>query len=248
MKKFFLFLTLLLALQINTEAQVGISIGQVYYDATKWDEAIRDLDNLAESTTYFKSDGIQFAIDYWFRLKNFRVEFFPEVSYYNLSARPESLVFPDYGYVADLKSNVFQFNGNVHIYPFDLEGDCDCPTFSKDGSFLQKGFFIRAAPGIAFASYKEEITNTTIAGENSTERKEQATKPTLRIGAGIDFGVNDFITITPLFQYTYGFDTGGFEFLSLPEVTTSLESEITQTYFGVRLGLRFDEINKYGYR
>ncbi|MCB9291906.1 MAG: hypothetical protein H6559_02055 [Lewinellaceae bacterium] len=31
---------------------------------------------------------------------------------------------------------------NANIYFLDLEGDCDCPTFSKSGGFLQKGLFL----------------------------------------------------------------------------------------------------------
>ncbi len=75
----------------------------------------------------------------------------------------------------------------------------------------------------------------------------------LGLGLGIDFGLSDFITITPVVRYSYLIDAEWKDLdkhlnLDSPEASENNVSEITNIYVGFRLGFRFDELNKYGYR
>lgn len=176
---------------------------------------------------HFQVSGIANAsapmlgIDYWFRLKQKRVEFLP------------TLYFVDFGDDFKTKQIGMQFRGT--IYPFDLEGDCNCPTFSKEKGVIQKGFFIRLAPGFSFTS-----ANSEIAGLDVSETTNMVL-PEIGTAIGIDFGVSNLLTISPELRYRYVF--GG-----------KWENDFNDSFSGtgslapgLRLGLRFDEKN-YGFK
>jgi len=79
-----------------------------------------------------RSNGFEVGLGYWFRLKNKRMEFIPEVSYMSLAG-------DGVGGLGDLTG--FNVNANIFIYPLDFHSDCNaCPTFSKDGGLIKKGF------------------------------------------------------------------------------------------------------------
>lgn len=69
--------------------------------------------------------------NYWFRLKNYRTEFFPGIQYsYSLLN-------------INIKESGIQIETPVHFFIFDFKNDCNCPTFGKDGSIFTKGFFLK---------------------------------------------------------------------------------------------------------
>src|SRR5688500_13551386 len=76
-------------------------------------------------------DGFHASIEYHLRLKNIRIEFRPGLGY-----RTTHLGSSYDGYF-----NSFDFDLGTAVYPFDFAGDCDCPTFSKEGGLFKKGFF-----------------------------------------------------------------------------------------------------------
>ena len=57
--------------------QFGLSSGYVGFDADEWIDGI----NTTTGENFNNIRGFQIGIDYWFRLKNKRVEFFPTLSY-----------------------------------------------------------------------------------------------------------------------------------------------------------------------
>ncbi len=119
--------------------------------------------------------GGELALNYWFRLPKRRIEFQPTVYYTSGSGRNAS--------------NEFGFQFKTNVYPFDLGTDCDCPTFGKQGPQLQKGFFFQLAPGVA--SHKMFLM--------------QARKTTFSLGGGvgIDFGLSNLVTLTPIASVRY---------------------------------------------
>ena len=79
----------------------------------------------------------------------------------------------------------------------------------------------------------------------------------LRGGIGIDIGLSDFLTLTPIVQANYTFDAAWPNLQEGPEqfspdydptITSALSDSPLQWMAGLRIGLRFDELNKYGYR
>lgn len=179
-------------------------------------------------------EGPAFGVDYWFRLKNYRVEFLPEL---NIGL-----------YKADLGNNVSTKVGmaslffNTHFYLFDMKGDCDCPTFSKQGPKLEKGFYLEVSPGISWV-HKKAIDSD---GNEPEELKNKSFSPSIGFGAGLDIGISDLLTITPHVGYRYfpSVEWSGLQNITLLfEETYTLSSETTavgQLYAGLRLGLRLD--------
>lgn len=229
MKKFLLFLVLSFA-GYHVYGQIGLNGGYNFNDASFW--KITNGGNADDVIHDFYGNQVSFGLDYWFRLPNHRVEFTPEISY---SSNKSNYVYDPLSY--DLNATMISFFANTNFYVFDFTGDCDCPTFSKRGPELQKGFFLRVSPGISYFSHKLDSEGANLSGENFTF--------SIGAGAGIDFGISDFLTITPIAMLRYYpeivwqdisvIDVGIKEW-EYPKEQTSL----TQIYLGLRIGLRFD--------
>ena len=137
----------------------------------------------------YPSQGVEASAYYWFRLKDKRIEFLPEVGYAFISD-PQGIDFTlnvDYAFAAF----------NVDFYLFDLLNDCDCPTFSKQGNFFQRSFFIEVSPGVdyQFIESYDAISNFTYDDQSLSFR--------IGLGIGFDIGISDLLTITPLIKYNY---------------------------------------------
>lgn len=239
MKKILLALSFLFCFQIVSSAQYGISIAYKSITAKNWESIIIE-HKAHESVTALISpfsEGIHFGVDYWFRLKNYRVEFVPELNVSKYTRFWEKEIITE-----QITTNFIGFHFNTNFYVFDLKGDCDCPTFSKDGNDIAKGFFIQLAPGINYiANSYREVDNT---------RRASDFAPSAGIGVGVDIGLSDFLTITPMLKYQRYFNVeweGLNEYFDTdqplsPELNTN---HIDQVFAGVKIGLRFDELNKY---
>ena len=208
----------------DLSSQIGVTLGyNLHQGADDWDANM-------ESDEKVKADGIMLNLDYWFRLKNYRVEFLPEVGF----VIGEQEVTHSINEAITTSYNQYHFFFNTSIYPLDFEGDCNCPTFGKDGSFFQKGFYLQLSPGITYLSAKTEY----ILSQNSYE--DSALHLVIGIGAGLDIGLNDYITITPLLRYVLGFGAtwNGLQFEGSDPITTESNTRDLQT--GLRLTYRLD--------
>ena len=134
----------------------------------------------------------ELGIDYWFRLKNLRMEFYPEISV-QLSTSNST-----FGNVELPESYRLEAGGIgiiTHIYLFDFFNDCQCPTFSKQNTFLKKGFFV-------MLGVKEYVQNKeTIYSDRSDFHRDFTTQ--VSGGIGLDVGLTDLITITPFAGLVY---------------------------------------------
>ena len=77
-------------------------------------------------------------------------EFLPELSYEFsdglVSAQP-----------AEVSFSSFNMNLNINVYPLDFYNDCDCPTFSKEGGPLEKGFHFIISPGVRYYKWDNAL-------------------------------------------------------------------------------------------
>jgi hypothetical protein len=96
-----------------------------------------------------------------------------------------------------------------------LKGDCHCPTFSKQNDLVKKGLFIQI-----IGAFQNERSKTAITQYTNWHQNLSA-----GIGAGLDIGISDFITLTPLIQY-------------LHTVYSSKASEIPGAESVIRAGIR----------
>lgn len=207
-----------------SKAQIGVHAGYRMNNAPGW-----TLDGESLNSADILSDGYSFSIDYWVPVQSFRIDFLPE---FNFSRFNENNISQAQWYSLFL---------NANIYFLDLEGDCDCPTFSKSGGAFQKGLFFQVSPGITYRSDKFELDPAMASSESNWAYS-------IGVGLGLDIGISDFVTLTPLVAYRY-FLPGEWEALQpladrdqpfTPRVSDS-KSEVRQLYTGIRLGFRFDQ-------
>lgn len=154
----------------------------------------------ALDTYQLSQDGLQVSLEYSFRLKEKRLEFHPGLGYrftfFKELDLNSNLDEDDLGYFTSM-----DLDFNTSIYPFDFGGDCDCPTWSKDGNLIKKGFFLEVSPGIAYQTMHRDFYWSDPHGpEVPIKSTNLAWK--LSIGAGIDIGLSEEFTLTPLFSWT----------------------------------------------
>lgn len=180
-------------------------------------------------------NGYKLGIDYWFRLKPVRIEFFPEIAW---SQFQTDLFDPIQSTPLNSKLQNLHFQANINIYPLDFVGDCDCPTFSKSEPIFQRGFFIQLSPGVQYQSMVFD------AGASAVTYSDW--NYTLAGGIGLDIGVSDFITVTPYAKYWYLLEVNHDqlnEFMPYDSSPTGEfeNSSASMIEAGLRLGLRFDQ-------
>ena len=212
-----------------TIAQFGVRLNYGISEAPKWESIVDNLPGLSVGTDLF-GPGYSVGIDYWLRLPQKRIEFYPELRY--------SLYRSDTGVLLGgqflvVSSNSIALIANTHFYVLDFLGDCDCPTFSKQGGLVKKGFFFSVSPGLYYHKKSSDI----FLG------KLESISPVVGIGAGLDIGVSDLITVTPTIQYSIGFNDkleGATTLINMPELQNLESSSFRQWLFGIRIGLRPD--------
>ena len=176
-------------------AQLGVSGSYAWFKGNEWEHFMEE--NISDyQGDYFFDPGYQLGINYWFRLKNARIEFLPEARFGQFEATPISSKD-----TATFRWQSFSFHWNTRVYLLNFYGDCDCPTWSKQEPWLEKGLFLELSPGIHYLiqSYRSEHSLATF--KNVTDWAYS-----IGLGAGIDFGLSDWITITPYGRITRVWD------------------------------------------
>ena len=164
----YLFVLCFLVSALGLSGQVGIT-GFYNFNDARFVGEFADPNN--NELPY--NHGSEVALNYWFRLPTKRVEFQPTLYY----ARSRSQ--------SNWREAGFQFKTNFYL--FDFGTDCDCPTFGKQGPQLEKGFFIQLSPGVA---------RHWQATPGLSDKAKMAF--TLGAGIGLDFGVSNLLTLTPI--------------------------------------------------
>lgn len=121
--------------------------------------------------------GWSAGVVYSFRQQGIRIEWVPGIHF--IQTKADMLAGG-----TETGSGV-QATFDFRAYPMDLYGDCMCPTFSRKGQVLQKGFFLEAGVGGFYLD--QSIGLESNAGGSFLAR----------VGAGIDIGLSRRLTITP---------------------------------------------------
>jgi hypothetical protein len=175
------------------------------------------------SGTGISHKGFHAGLEYYFRLKTNRVEFHPMLGYRRSFTSKEQP-----GYLTSI-----DFDFNTAFYLFDFEGDCNCPTFSKQGTLVKKGFFFEVQPGVGY--------QTIFLSE------AESSNMVFKLGgaAGLDIGLSEQYTLTPFVSGTKYF-SGEWEALRENGLNGKMDNFLV---FGA--GVRFShssEENKRGHR
>lgn len=225
--KFSVILVSILFFTINASGQFGLRMKYNNNNFSDWENALEERFN-TDGKLY--SPGYEVGLDYWFKLKKRRIEFMPEISY--------ALATTKYNNVnlTETKFTSYNFNFHTQIYALDLEGDCDCPTFSKQGPSINKGLFFHFTPGVSF--YNASTTFAQALEPALSDAKGVAFKA--GIGLGMDIGVSDLLTITPIVSYYFNMGMN-WENLALSAAQlTDVSSNPRLIQFTLRLGFRPD--------
>ena len=208
-------------------AQLGFVGGYKTFNPSGWNDSFQaDLNQEP-----YPIGGWHAGVDYWFRLKKRRIEFMPEASF---SRFEEQFGTRSQDHVQ------FGFHFNTAIYLFDLASDCNCPTFSKDGNFFGKGFFLELSPGLVYLQNRLEDESPLFDGFEGEELAVGGS-----IGAGLDLGVSKLMTMTPLARFYFYPKT---DWDSDLQPANFSSSDLKQLFLGIRLRLHFKEFAKARYR
>jgi hypothetical protein len=231
MKKLSLIFVLCIICSFTISGQFTLSTRYEFNDTGNWEEAIKTNHS---TTDRFINNSYSIHVGYWIKmLKEYRWEMIPELG----MGKGSSEVFNN-TIIQNFKYDWSRFDLtlNNHIYLLNMESDCNCPTFSKDGNALAKGVFINIAPGIAYNSLKD--TNLSEGIEN----KESSMGVFVKMGFGFDIGIGDLFTISPIFNYTL---RPASKWTSLDPGSASpkeVSANVSQREIGLRAIFRFDYV------
>lgn len=212
------------------QAQIGATAGYVSSYVPVWEQELQEM--YGNQFRLF-AGGERIGLNYWLPLKSKRIEFLPSVEYTTFGTSPNGI---------NSVERVERFNAsligafiNTRIYPFDFQGDCTCPTFSKGGDFFQKGLFVMVSPGVERfqTTYEVELTQ-----EDVTEYSATEWKASLGGSVGLDIGISELVTLTPLVGVRYSANLNGDHLIQQEDIEAS-ESGWWQLFGGIHIGLRF---------
>jgi hypothetical protein len=212
--------TLILLSSLSAHAQFGVQVSTNFNQA----QNIFPAGSIAVEEDVDFSIGTEVALNYWFRLPKQRIEFLPTIYYARSGFENSDAHLAEYG--AQMK---------VNVYPFDFLGDCDCPTFGKQGPQLQKGLFLQVSGGYALYDLNSGLGFDLANQENSQGA-------TFGGAIGIDFGLSNLVTLTPVAGVRFGTspytDSG---FANVSGIITDVErSNLTTFHAGLLVSFRFD--------
>ena len=217
---------------VEANAQFGIRLSTQQNDYSNWNTIVSSAVSPANNNIFGSSYEI--GVDYWFRLKNVRLEFYPEVGLgYSQSSNSNSgsEAFPSSYKLKKVFGGI-----NAHLYFLDLKNDCMCPTFSKQNDFIKKGLFLILSSKAHFQN-KETLYPIDIIKNNDLAIEVAA-------GLGLDIGISDLITVSPFGMVSY-FPSSEWDGISInhgivhvlppDETTSNIAFKV-----GVRIGFRPD--------
>jgi hypothetical protein len=216
----FISIALFLIIATSGYSQFGLRVMYNRNSAPGWDSFFTTVEGT--NTTIF-DQSLTVVGDYWIRLPNKRIEFYP-----NLSFHQASTVLTNSNNT--LKLRQIGVGLITHFYILDLIGDCDCPTFSKQGQLVKKGLFLMAGAGVDY-SQKSILNDYTDANLDFK----------ISGGIGLDIGISDLITLTPFIQYQYYPDISWHELSGATlQNVDNINSSLGQFQIGIRVGFRPD--------
>ncbi|MEZ4907907.1 MAG: hypothetical protein R2771_09795 [Saprospiraceae bacterium] len=172
--------------QLN--GQIGIEIIGVDSKFNEWDKLIDDYAN--EDYNFFDYE-VGGGINYWFRLKEYRVEFTPGFYYLYSKFKYDN---PSCSYEYHYQSLGTEFD--INLYPFDFMRrtyEKDCPSFNNRGQWFSKSFFFQFSPGLYVSKMDlsgKDIIDYDMAGK-------------FDFGIGVDMKLSNHILLAPILKYGF---------------------------------------------
>lgn len=219
-------------------AQIGLTYGYVRQDNKVWDAVLVEKGLLSPEGTLF-NEGHRLSLEYWFRLPNQRIEFYPEL---NISLQEASYSGGFISHQTDFQAITFGIDLKTQIYFLDFNGDCDCPTFSKNEPIFKKGTYLLLSPG----AYIQDRSFNSVSQNYIVKQEDLFVNLKFGAGFGLDIGISDLITLSPfyLFELHEQLEWDGLK--ALPQSTIILDpidntaERINRHILGLKIHFRFD--------
>ena len=208
----------------SSNAQIGVYSG--------WNQMTFQADDQMNGDISLSTTGFTIGVDYWFRLRDYRVEFKPGLAYslFEKEERP--------GLYEKSNTEWLHLVFQTRVYPLSFFDDCDCPTFSKQSTFFKDGFFFSFTPQLIRSTVS---TNSAQIEGESLESTEISIL--LDLGAGLDIGLSDAITLTPEVRFRYAPSISGFNQITDPQTLEfeSVDGRMSGFFAGIGLTWRLDQ-------
>ena len=233
MKKLILTPILALFLIGCLSAQIGIFASISNPRANKWDALIE------QNGGEFLKSSYNVGINHSIPIPNFGMRILPELNYATYEAEWNDTNNTSSTPI-NLELSVFTFLINSNIYLFNLEGDCDCPTWGKDGNFFEKGFHLEVGPGLSYFKHVGERGNP----DSGDELSNTNVRLVVNVGLGLDIGLTKKITVTPFARMRWNSPSEWENLESIvndltkPEVE-EVSSDFIQREIGIKIGYRY---------
>lgn len=189
-----LLLNLILFLSLTLSAQIGLIYQHSAQNYNDWNSLlnINNIEVIGNQSSM--GDLHTIGLDYSFRPQQVRIEIAPTLSF---SRNLIDLQRNSDQQNAELLGLRIAFDLNSQIYLFDLEGDCDCPTFAKSAPFWKKGFYLKLGAGYYLQSLQlSQSLSSTAANTDLSQFNYRGS-----LGAGLDIGLSESLTISPFYMY-----------------------------------------------
>ena len=216
--KYFLLFFLFLSLDIQSQ----ISFKASYSYATHGE--VTDIVVANGGEKGFLANNFRLNAGYQIKIPETSMSFIP-----GISARYSR---SDFGYV-DYGMISFGFELPFKFFPFNMEGDCNCPDFSLRNKFFEKHFFLQVNSGLFYNFFNSQFDENV----QNVIRKQNNLSVFLGVGAGISIPFGKNFILSPAINYLYFFNDKwdrGFLFMDSSEMKTNhpeYELELRTIYY-----------------
>lgn len=164
--------------------QAGIKIGYSLADNSKVDEYL--VDNNTDFNLFRNNYNI--GIGYQYIFEGTGMSLIPGLVYTFSKTKVGN---------ASLKFNRFSFELPFKFFPFNMEGDCNCPDFSMRNKFFEKHFFLLVNSGINYSIKNNSLVEDSVIKDVSYSAG---------LGSGITIPLAKNILISPAVNYKWFFN------------------------------------------
>lgn len=194
-------LSLIILFYAPLSAQIGVNLNYHQSNYSGWNEVLED--SGIEFPELFRHSYF-LGLDYGFGMRQYRVDFYPQLFYKRSVSEYTSAKYQQPGYYQfDLIQYGFQLG--VHVYPLDLlsKRGMQCPSFRRGGDVFSKGWFFSFTPGLIYST--KELYGSVVNGQTLEEFTDLENKLIFGfgLGTGIDIGISEYFSLTPMINYTF---------------------------------------------
>jgi hypothetical protein len=183
MKLVIVFIVVNMFLVFDLFSQIGIKTGLSIADNTNTQQDLF-VDN--QDIKVFRGN-YSFGLSYQYIFEGTGMSLIPGITYsYSETGLNEG----------KLTLNRVGFDLPFKLFPFNMEGDCNCPDFSMRNKFIEKHFFLLLNTGVNYSFKRNSILEN--AGLKDINFKAG-------LGTGISFSVLKNIILSPAINYNWFF-------------------------------------------